>query len=423
MMNMDNESILVTVSGPDQPGITAQLMEIVVNAQYEILDMGQSVTHGLLSLSILIGSRDNMEREAPPILKDLLFAAKKMGMGLNFEIVKADAIQITPGSKFVLNCVGQKSISPAFLRDISQMLANFKVNILRIDNVNTGRNFKSLEITTVTPLDVDANFQEIKAQLLKIGQAHKTDMAFLKENVYRCSKRLIAFDMDSTLIQVEVIDEMAKVHGVAQEVSQVTAAAMNGQIDFTQSLTQRVALLKGLEVAKVEQILHALPLTLGVPELISTVKELGYKVAVISGGFCLFANSLKEQLDLDYAYANKLEVADGKLTGKVVGRVVDAEQKAVLLEQVACRERINMDQVVAIGDGANDLPMLAKAGLGIAFHAKDVVREKAHNHLSFGPMTTILYFLGIPRTGANFAKVSPCEWDMMQKGPLVTPPG
>lgn len=388
------QSILVTVSGPDQVGVTAQLMEIIVKSHYEILDMGQSVTHGLLSLSILIYNQAQTEKEDPPILKDLLFAAKKMGMNLDFEIVDVATMPTICGDQFILSCVDKTSISSTFLRDMSQILSRFNINILRIDNMDTGQNFRSVEITTVIPPHLD--LKEVKSQLLQMGHLHQTDMALLKEHVYRRSKRLIVFDMDSTLIQTEIINEMAQAHGVADEVSQITAAAMDGKLDFTQALLKRVSLLQGLPVQKMGDILQTLPLTPGAQEFITTVKDLGYKVALISGGFDFFAQALKQQLGLDYAFANKLEIQDGKLTGRVTGNIVHAEHKAMLLERITKQEKIKLDQVVAIGDGANDLPMLDKAGLGIAFHAKDAVKKQADHHLSFGPMTTILSFLGIP---------------------------
>ena len=202
--------------------------------------------------------------------------------------------------------------------------------------------------------------------------------------------------MDSTLIQAEVIDEMAKVHGVGEKVISITERAMNGELDFNAALKERVALLKGMKVDKLEQILSKIELTNGTEQFIRTVKSLGYKVAVISGGFTYFTGAFKTKLGLDYAFANELEIENGELTGRVLGNIVNAEGKALLLNLISQQEQISLEQVVAIGDGANDLPMLAKAGLGIAFHAKEIVRKKAGHHMSHGPMTSILYFLGIP---------------------------
>ena len=204
--------------------------------------------------------------------------------------------------------------------------------------------------------------------------------------------------MDSTLIQTEVIDEMADAHGVGEEIREITERAMNGELDFDESLKLRVSKLKGLKVTELERILKGLPFTKGCEEFVRTVKSLGYRVAIISGGFSFFAEALKEQLGIDYAFANELEIINGELTGQVEGQIVNAQQKAFLLKVLAQQEKIALDQVVAIGDGANDLPMLATAGLGIAYHAKDIVRKTAEQHMSHGPMTTILYFLGIPKS-------------------------
>ncbi|CAN0205610.1 unnamed protein product, partial [Chrysoparadoxa australica] len=201
-----------------------------------------------------------------------------------------------------------------------------------------------------------------------------------------------------TLIQNDVIDERAEVLVVRKEVREVTEKAMNGEMDFDESLKQRVSKLKGLKVSQMEEILERLPFTVGAEEFIKTVKSLGYKVALISGGFSFFANALKEKLDLDYAFANELSIQNGVLTGTVEGTIINANQKALLVNLISQQEKISLEQVVAIGDGANDLPMLATAGLGIAYHAKDIVKKEAQNHMSHGPMTSILYFLGITET-------------------------
>ncbi|MFN8369280.1 MAG: phosphoserine phosphatase SerB [Bacteriovoracaceae bacterium] len=233
---------------------------------------------------------------------------------------------------------------------------------------------------------------------MKLGQLHFVDLAFLKDDIFRRSKRLIVFDMDSTLIQMEVIDELAAAYNVGDKVKKITERAMNGEIDFNHSLMERVGLLKGLNSNVLQGILERLPLTPGTEDFIKTVKKLGYKTAIVSGGFTHFANALKEKLGIDYAFANELDIEDKILTGKVKGTIINAEQKALLVDLIAQKEGISLEQVVAIGDGANDLPMLAKAGMGIAFHAKEIVKQKASYHLSHGPMTSILYFLGIPGT-------------------------
>ncbi len=394
MNSLSGKIILVTVSGPDCPGITARLMKIISEYSVDVLDMGQAVTHGLLSLSFVLGLNADEKTTNGNVLKDLLFDANLMGLTLSYKVVEKNIS--TPemeGEKFIVTCVSPTKVTASFVADLSQILANFKINIERIDKVSP-REFSSMEISTSIPKNLET--KKLKEHLMNVSTKHKIDVAFLKDNVFRRNKRLIVFDMDSTLIQTEVIDELADLCGVGEEVRKITHRAMNGEIDFDESLKLRVSKLKGLETARMQEILEKLPLTQGVEEFIKTIKGLGYKVALISGGFNFFADALKIKLGLDYSFANELQIEDGKLTGHVTGTIVNANQKAILVKLIAQQENISLEQVVAIGDGANDLPMLATAGLGIAFHAKDVVRKEAQQHLSHGPMTSILYFLGIP---------------------------
>ncbi len=256
------------------------------------------------------------------------------------------------------------------------------------------KQFNSLEILTLAQTQ-NLKWEKVKTDLISISNAHQVDMALIKDDIWRRNKRLIVFDMDSTLIQSEVIVEMAKVHGVGEEVHNITEEAMNGKIDFDESLTRRVKLLEGLKESELQEILSRIELTEGVEDFIKKIKNLGYKTAIISGGFQYFANSFKNKLGIDYAFANDLEIVDGTINGKIKGPIVNAEKKAMLLEVLAQQEGIKLEQVVAIGDGANDLPMLAKAGLGIAFHAKDIVRKTAQQNMSHTPMTSVLHFLGL----------------------------
>jgi phosphoserine phosphatase len=383
------KTLLLTVSGPDQPGITSKLMQVIHEAGDSLSDIGQAVTHGLLSLSFVITCKDDS------VLKELFYHADQMGLSLTHQEISSPkrVENNNDKDKYILNCVSNDSITAKFVGEIANCLAGHDVNIHRIDNMRPNH-FKAIEILTTMPKNLMT--KTIKEELLLISNQHAVDIALLKDNVFRRSKRLIVFDMDSTLIQTEVIDEMADVLGVGPEVRAVTEKAMNGEMNYDESLKMRVSKLKGLTKTQMKEILDRLPLTPGVEEFVRTVQNLGYKLALISGGFSFFADALKERLSLDYAFANDLEMDGDVLTGKVEGTIVNPEQKSMLLKVIAQQEKISLDQVVAIGDGANDLPMLATAGLGIAFHAKDIVKEKAQNHMSHGPMTTILYFLGIP---------------------------
>jgi len=393
-MSDKSKSILITVSGDDQSGITSNLMKIIQQGGYHICDIGQSVTHGLLSLSILLDS-DSTDEKDFPVLKELLFASKTMGLNLDFKMIDGDDETFkVPYDNFILSCVSIQNIPASFLYDLSTALANQNINIHRIENIGKLNSFNSLEIFTRTAKDID--WINIKNNLMKISSKHSIDIAFLRDNVYRRNKRLIVFDMDSTLIQNEVIDEMAIVAGFGDQVKKITDEAMNGNLNYSESLIKRVSYLKGLSRDDLELIFQKLELTPGAKDFITSVKKLGYKVAIISGGFSFFANKLKSQLHLDYAFANELEFIKDKLTGKVTGTIIDADQKEILLKMISQQESISLEQVVAIGDGANDLPMLSCAGLGIAFHAKDIVKDKAQHNMSHGPMTSILYFLGIP---------------------------
>lgn len=400
MKNFQGKTILVTVSGTDCPGITSRLMKIVSEYKVDVLDMGQAVTHGLLSLSFVLELLEDEIGANGNVLKDLLFEANIMGLTLSYKVVEQPKINVQKieEDKFIVTCVSPSKLTASFIAEISNVLAIHAINIERIDKVSP-REFSSLEVATSIPQNLDT--KKLKENLMQVSTKHKVDVAFLKDNIFRRNKRLIVFDMDSTLIQTEVIDELAILANAGQLVKEITEKAMNGEIDFDESLKLRVSKLKGLEVEKLEEVLNNLPLTKGVEEFIKTIKSLGYKVALISGGFSYFADALKLKLNLDYAFANELEIQNGKLTGNVVGTIVNANQKALLLKLIAQQENISLEQVVAIGDGANDLPMLSAAGLGIAFHAKDVVRKKAEQHLSHGPMTSILYFLGIPGPTSN----------------------
>ena len=390
---MSSEQILVKVSGPDKPGITHQLLSIIDRDHCSVVDMGQSVTHGLLSLSILIQTSES--ESDYPVIKDLLFTAKKLGMVLDFNILENGTPKpktVNKRDRFILHSISTKCLPTGYLKETAGVLAANGVNIHRIDCTNPER-FNSLEITTT--LGEETDISSLKKELMQISNRYQVDAAFLRDNVWLRNKRLIVFDMDSTLIQTEVIDEMAIEHGVGEEVIKITESAMNGEIDFDESLKRRVKLLEGMPESSLQNILERLKYTSGVQEFVEKVKVLGYKLAVISGGFTFFANAIKKDLGLDYAFANELEIINGKLTGNVKGTIINADQKSMIMGLIAQQEGLHKEQIVAIGDGANDLPMLTSAGLGIAYHAKEIVREKAGQQLGHGPMTSILHFLGV----------------------------
>ncbi len=383
--------VLVTMTGPDRPGIIAAVTGEIAAVGARIRDIEQTVTHTLLSLSILIDFPTG-ESDQKPLIKDLLFLAKELGLDLDFQVIgEAEYRRKNTRHAYVVTILGSE-VNAAALARISAILADHQANIERISKLTQGQ-LRCVEfLITVSPeLDVKG----MTRLLLHAGGNIGVDIAVQKESLYRRAKRLVVMDMDSTLIQIEVIDELARVAGVGEQVAEITERAMNGELDFQGSLRERVALLKGLKADALEQVYRNIPLTPGARNLVHILKRLGYKTAVISGGFKFFTDRLKDELGLDYAYANQLEIVDGVVTGGTRGTIVDGARKAQLLEEIAEKEGITLDQVIAIGDGANDLPMLGKAGLGIAFNAKARVREQADYQINQQNLDSILFLLGL----------------------------
>jgi phosphoserine phosphatase len=381
------DRVLVTVTGKDRPGVTATLTGILAENDASLADIEQVVVQGQLTLCLLIDlprSRD--------VLKDLLFAAKELGMELDFDAVNGDAAdQADESQRYVITAIGP-TLGPAHLNAIARTLASHTANIEKISRLSEGT-LASVEIHARLPGGGDRD--ELKRSLLSVASHASFDVSLQREGLYRRSKRLVVLDMDSTLIRIEVIDELARAAGVGAEVAAITERAMQGEMNYDESLQKRVALLRGLDVAALDRIAAELPLTEGAETLVRVLKRLGYRIAVISGGFSRAADALKRRLALDYAFSNNLEVEGGKLTGRVVGPIVNAQRKAELLELIAQLEGVLLDQVIAVGDGANDLLMLEKAGLGIAFRAKPKLREAADTSISGAGLDAILYLLGM----------------------------
>ena len=388
VMPANASHVMITVSGPDRAGITARLTQILSETGAELYDIEQVVVRSHLSLGMLIGIPD----EGRGVLKELLFAAKELGVTLDFTPVDGPTRpEEWLADRYVVTVIGAR-LGAKELHTLAATLAQHEGNIAKISRLSYGR-LGSFEVQVDLPCHRDPT--ALKEALLRIGMDSEFDIAMQREGLFRRSKRLVVMDMDSTLIPVEFIDELAKAHGVAAEVAAVTERAMMGEMDYDESLRQRLQLLKGLEVSVVEKLSAELPLTDGAETLIRVLGQLGYRTAVISGGFSIAAEALKARLGIDYAYSNVLEVQDGKLTGAVVGPIVNGARKAELLQTLADAEGILLDQVIAVGDGANDIPMLERAGLGIAFHAKAKLRAAADTSISTAGLDAILYLLGI----------------------------
>ena len=397
---MSMEQILIRISGTDRIGLTAEVMSILAKYDAQILDIGQADIHSTLSLGILIRID---EKASGQVMKELLFKTTEMGVTIGFEPISDDEYEDWVGrqgrNRYILTAIG-RSLSAGQIQSAAQVIARHGLNIDAIKRLtgrmsikHPARNVRAcVEFSSRGTLDDKAAFQK---ELMTLAEDSGMDFSFQKDDMYRRMRRLICFDMDSTLIQAECIDELARRHGVYDKVAAITERAMRGEIDFKESFTERVALLKGLDVSVMKDIAENLPITEGADRLMSVLKTCGYKIAILSGGFTFFGEYLRTKYGIDYLYANELEIGeDGKLTGRYVGDVVDGRRKADLLKLIAQTEKVNIAQTIAVGDGANDLPMLLEAGLGIAFHAKPRVKETARQSLSTIGLDGILYFLG-----------------------------
>ena len=398
-MDTSTELILIWISGLDRPGLTATITEILSEYDVTILDIGQADIHSALSLGILFKCQSDTSGF---IMKDLLFKTSSLGINLRFYPIDKDEYNEWVGmqgkNRYILTLLGRK-LTAKQISGASRILTEQGLNIDSIKRL-TGRiplDEHKANVRACIELSVrgtSRNREEMQRQLMKLSSDLSMDFSFQLDNMYRRMRRLICFDMDSTLIETEVIDELAIRAGVGDQVKAITERAMRGEIDFNESFKERVALLKGLDVSVMEDIAHNLPITEGVERLMYVLKKYGYKIAILSGGFTYFGNYLKDKFGLDYVYANELEIEDGKLTGRHVGEIVDGKRKAELLKLIAQVEKVDIAQTIAVGDGANDLPMLSVAGLGIAFHAKPKVVANAQQSINTIGLDGVLYFLG-----------------------------
>lgn len=396
-----SEIVLINVSGEDRPGITATLTGILARYRVPILDIGQSTIHNALALGLLVELAD--DRASCPVFRDLLFAAHGMGLDLRFTPIESDAYEDWVSEqgqpRHILTLLG-RAIESDHIARVATVVADYGLNVDRISRL-TGRLSRRrlgqhpLACVELSVRGAVADLSELHAALLALGQVLDVDVAVQEDDIFRRNRRLVCFDMDSTLIQTEVIDELAAAAGVGPQVAAITESAMRGELDFKESFRRRVAMLEGLDESVLAGIAARLPITEGADRLIATLKQLGYRIAILSGGFTYFAEHLRRRFGIDEVHANILDARDGKLTGRVVGDIIDGARKAELLRELAAREGIRLEQVIAVGDGANDLPMLAIAGLGIAFHAKPIVTQQARHAIANVGLDGILYLIGM----------------------------
>jgi phosphoserine phosphatase len=394
-----NKIILINISGDDRPGLTSSLANILAGYNVRILDIGQAVVHDALALGMLI----EVPQDFTPLKKDLLVRAHDLDLKIKFSPVSAEAfdhwVRAQGKFRFIVTVLGREITAEQFA-SITDAVSRNNFNIDLIERLSgrlslTGKVENSNACVELEISGIIDSSPALRAELMSLTQRFEIDIAIQRESIFRRNRRLFVFDMDSTLIEAEVIDELAKLHGVGDKVSAITASAMRGELDFKQSFTRRVALLAGLPESRLEDVVRTIPLAGGAERLIQTLKSLGYKTAVLSGGFTFFGDHLQNRLGIDYVFANELETVNGAVTGRVAGEIVDGKKKAELLKMLADQENISVDQVVAVGDGANDLPMLNLAGMGIAFHAKPLVRQSASHSVSHLGLDALLYLIGV----------------------------
>jgi phosphoserine phosphatase len=394
------EIVLINITGEDRPGLTADITGVLAQGGVNILDIGQAVIHDALSFGLLVEIPDT--EAGASVRQNVQATVDELGQQVRFtQVGEADYQHWVDGqgkARHIVTLLTRK-VTAEQLQTVSAITAKYGLNIDRIDRLSgrmpldmpTEKSKGCIEFS-VRGEPVDP--QQMQAEFLHVAQELNVDIAFQQDSLFRRNRRLAVFDMDSTLIEAEVIDELAKAHGVGERVSEITERAMRGELDFRASFKERLALLKGLDVKVLDEIGASLRLTEGAETLFAELKRLGYKTAILSGGFTYFARQLQARLGIDYIFANELEVVDGKCTGNAVEPIVDAQRKADLLRELASKEGLSLEQTIAVGDGANDLPMLAIAGLGVAFRAKPLVKQSAKQAISTLGLDGVLYLLG-----------------------------
>lgn len=397
---MANDIFLLNISGQDKPGLTSGLTSVLAEYGAKVLDIGQANIHDTLSLGIMFEIPKGKKSAA--VLKDLLFKAYELGITAKFTPISLDDyenwVSLQGKDRYIVTILGEK-LAAEQISEVTKLVSDKGLNIDAITRL-TGRLSlvkeeeyprASIQLSIRGKIDNKAEFTE---KFMQISQEMDVDIAFQEDNIYRRNRRLVCFDMDSTLIQTEVIDELAELAGVGEQVKAITESAMQGEIDFNESFKKRMKLLEGLSEEVLQNVAVNLPITKGARRLIDTLKNYGFKTAILSGGFTYFGHYLQKELGIDYVYANQLEIKDGALTGNYLGEIVNGEKKAEYLKEIAQKEGIDISQTIAVGDGANDLPMLNLAGLGIAFHAKPTVKENAESSISSIGLDGVLYLLG-----------------------------
>lgn len=399
-LKSNEEQILIRITGQDRPGLTAAAMEILARYNARILDIGQADIHSTLSLGILIRID---ELHSGQVMKELLFKAEELNVNIGFSPISDDEyeswVDHQGKNRYILTVIG-RTLSAKQIAAATKIIADQGLNIDFIRRMTGRISIKHPEKNVRSCIEFSLrgtpkNRSLMQSKLMHLASEQEIDFSFQRDDMYRRMRRLICFDMDSTLIQTECIDELAMRAGVGDKVKAITERAMRGEIDFKESFTQRVSLLKGLDISVMKDIAEHLPITEGADRLMSVLKRCGYKIAILSGGFTYFGEQLRRRYGIDYVYANELEIDEsGKLTGRYIGEIVDGKRKAELLKLIAQVEQVNLAQTIAVGDGANDLPMISEAGLGIAFHAKPRVKATAQQSINNIGLDGVLYFLG-----------------------------